>query len=154
MCQPAVSCPTPVQPEPESGENTGALEDILPGSCAKEVDTIRPQWLPTSGPHILRDEGAGETGLGQPEAAGESPARPSAICLPATWELMTLSSTCCNEPIRAWMVEETLWESHAFNTIQPLLLEEKRRNDLLDYRLPDRQATVCPYGQCSVWYGC
>ena len=28
-------------------------------------------------------EGAGETGLGPPEAAGESPARPSAVCLPA-----------------------------------------------------------------------
>ena len=44
MCQPAVSCPTtPLQHEPGSGENTSALEDILPGSCAKEVNTIRPQ---------------------------------------------------------------------------------------------------------------
>ena len=31
-------------------------------------DTIRLQWLPTSGPNILRHEGAGETGLGPPEA--------------------------------------------------------------------------------------
>ena len=44
MCQPAVFCPTtPLQPEPMSGENTGALEDVLPDSCVKEVDTIGPQ---------------------------------------------------------------------------------------------------------------
>ena len=81
MCQPAISCPTtPLQPEPGSGENTSALEDVLPSSCAKEVKTIGPQWLAPSGPHVLRDEGAGEIGLGQPEAAGKSPAGPSAIC--------------------------------------------------------------------------
>ena len=43
MCQPAVSCPTtPVQPEPGSGENTSALEDVLPGSCALRQEHTGP----------------------------------------------------------------------------------------------------------------
>lgn len=63
-------CPTtPPQPEPRSGENFWALEDNLPGSSSQEVNTTRPQWLLTSCPHILCDEGAEETGLGPSEAA-------------------------------------------------------------------------------------
>ncbi|KAF0032216.1 hypothetical protein F2P81_014506 [Scophthalmus maximus] len=38
----------------------GAVEDVLPGSCSEEVDSIRTQRLPTSCPHISCDEGAGE----------------------------------------------------------------------------------------------
>ena len=66
--QPAVFCPaTPLQPEPQSGENTVALEDGLSGSCPEEVD-FRPRRLSTSCPHLSCDEGAGETGLGPSKA--------------------------------------------------------------------------------------
>lgn len=35
--------------------------------------------VPTCCPHILHDKGAGETGLGLPEAAGESAAGPATV---------------------------------------------------------------------------
>lgn len=86
------------------------------------------------------EEGVGETGLGQPEAAGEGAADPLQFANSShpIWELTALSSTCCNKLICTWMVVAALTFSSPFNTIQTLLLGERLRvMGVNPYCLPD-----------------
>ena len=85
LCQPArCSSSAPLQPEPSSGEDACAVENVLPGSSSQEVDSFWPQRLSTYYPHISWDEGPGETGPGPPQTTGEINARPSPVRLVAS----------------------------------------------------------------------
>ena len=60
-----------IQSEPSLEEDIGDVENVLPGSRPQEEDSIWPQWLSTSCPHISCDEGTGETGPGHSQTTGE-----------------------------------------------------------------------------------
>lgn len=80
LCWPALWDSTaPVQPE--SGDGSGVVEDILPCSSAKEVIFICPQWLQTGFPDIAHNESPGETGVGLSQTSIEHLSGPAAICL-------------------------------------------------------------------------
>ena len=71
-----------IQPEPEAGESSRAVEDILPGSCATHAAPQGEEQLQTGGPDVSSDEDAGETDPHTPLSSGELFDGPTAVCLP------------------------------------------------------------------------
>ncbi|KAI3373863.1 hypothetical protein L3Q82_021972 [Scortum barcoo] len=72
-----------IQPEPEAGESTTALEDVLHRPSAKDTAPQGAQQLQAGSSDVSSDEDAGETGPRPSAPAGELLHGPAAVRLPA-----------------------------------------------------------------------
>ena len=119
------------------------VEDLLPVSCAQEVMSLWPQRLPSHSPHISLDEGSQEACLGPPPLARgifthaqQFAYQPRCCCtVRITFDFSSTSTPSSHSYWEA--VDNDGWLTHG----------------LLDYWLPDTQATVCLSWHCTVWCG-
>lgn len=125
-CASQQSTGTSVQTEPQSGESRYAVSlhsCLVPGpkkSRSSDPADYRPVTLTS------RDERPGELSLGSATAMGEEASGPLAVCLSAPFR----SQWCCHLPVATRHMHldgrNALFDfSSGFNTIQPLILDEK-----------------------------
>ena len=98
-----------LQPEPEAGKSTTAVENFLRDTSPKDPATQGFQQLQTGGVNIPPDEDARETGPCTPPPPGELIFRTrssSPTSLASEW--MTLSSTCYTDAFLTWKKLEAL----------------------------------------------
>ncbi len=82
--RPAVrDCWEHLQPEPEAGESSMAVENLLGGSSAKDLTPQGPQQLQAGGTNIPPDEDPGKAGPCTPLPPGVPIIGPTTVRLPA-----------------------------------------------------------------------